>query len=204
MTHKQERLKEILPEQRDGTISSVIIMPDKLEFETQNPNERVFIMLRAHLANNLSWIITGIVFSTIPPVALYFLSLMQLNLDSTPFFRESYIVVALMLWYLLVFTSSFMKFLTWYFNIYVITSERVMDFDFNPFAYHKISEASLDNIVDATQESIGFLPMFFDYGDVYIQTAGERREFDFLSVPRPSWVRDKIMDLRDLMVRQPV
>ncbi|MDD3646911.1 MAG: PH domain-containing protein [Candidatus Dojkabacteria bacterium] len=204
MTHTQERLNEILPERRDGTISSVIIMPERMEFETQNPNERVFIMLRGHIATNLSWIITGVFFSIIPPIILYVLSLMQIDFETIPFFRDSYVVVAIMLWYLLVFTSSFMKFLDWYFNLYVITSERVLDFDFSAFAYHKISEASLDNIVDATQESIGFLPMFFNYGDVYIQTAGERREFDFLSVPKPSWVRDKIMDLRNLMVKHPV
>ena len=96
-----------------------------------------------------------------------------------------------------------MKFLDWYFNIYVITSERVIDFDFNPFAYHKISETNLNNIVDATQESIGFLPMLFNYGDIYIQTAGEKREFDFLAVSKPTWVRDKIMDLRDMIMKEP-
>jgi len=96
-----------------------------------------------------------------------------------------------------------MGFLDWYFNIYLVTNERVIDFDFNAFAYHKISETGLENIVDATQETIGFFPMIFNYGDVYIQTAGERREFDFLAVTNPSWVRDKIMDLRDLVKETP-
>lgn len=203
MTHKEEKLNTILPEKKDRVISSVIIKPDKLAFETQNPNEQVFILLRRHVITNLGWILSSILLALLPVVLPIILAVLNIDISGLINVKESYIVVITMLWYLFIITSSFMKFLDWYFNIYVITSERVLDFDFSPFAYHKISEAGLDNIVDATQESIGFLPMFFNYGDVYVQTAGERREFDFLSVPKPSWVRDKIMDLRDLMVKGP-
>ncbi|EKD99583.1 MAG: hypothetical protein ACD_22C00230G0007, partial [uncultured bacterium] len=35
----------------------------------------------------------------------------------------------------------------------------------------------------------------FNYGDVTIQTAAERREFDFASVPNPSRVADILSDL---------
>lgn len=203
MTHKAETLHTILPEKKDGIISSVIVLPDKLEFETQNPNERVFIMLRRHIVTNLGWVITS-TFSILLPLGI-FLLLKWLNVDIYETFNleEVYVLSAILIWYLLIFTNSLMKFLDWYFNIYVITSERVIDFDFDPFAYHKISETSLNNIVDATQESIGFLPMLFNYGDIYIQTAGEKREFDFLAVSKPTWVRDKIMDLRDMVIKEP-
>ncbi len=204
MTHKIEAIRSILPEKKDGAISSVVILPETLEFETQNPNEKVFILLRKHLATNLGWVFVSIIL-LIAPVILIFLfkfsgvQIPQIFLQ----IKQSYILGVLFAWYCIVITNSFMKFLDWYFNIYVITNERVLDFDFNPFAYHKISEAGLESIVDATQESIGFLPMIFNYGDVYIQTAGEKREFDFLSVPKPGWVRDKIMDLRTLVLNMP-
>ena len=37
--------------------------------------------------------------------------------------------------------------------------------------------------------------MIFHYGDVFIQTAGARVSIDFHSVPNPTTVADKIMDL---------
>lgn len=203
MTHRAETLNTILPEKKDGAISSVIVMPDKLEFETQNPNERIFILLRRHIITNLGWVVSSVISFLIPLAISIVLNFLDVDIYSVGVMKKSYIWGTLMIWYAFIFSNCFMKFLDWYFNLYVITNERIIDFDFSPFAYHKISEAGLENIVDATEERIGFLPMMFNYGDVYIQTAGERREFDFLAVSNPTWVRDKIMDLRDLIVKTP-
>jgi len=203
MTHKAESLQQILPKKRNGVISSVVVLPDKMEFETQNPNEKVYIMLRRHIITNLGWILSLIFFGFLPPLISIILNYLKIDIYQIEEVKQSYIMASFMIWYLILFTFSFMKFLDWYFNIYVVTNERLIDFDFSPFAYHKISETGLDCIVDATQESIGFIPMLFNYGDVYIQTAGEKREFDFTSVPRPAWVRDKIMDLRDMIFKKP-
>ena len=73
MTHKSETLHQILPEKRDGAISSVIILPDKMEFETQNPNERVYIMLRRHLITNLGWIVGAVFMCLLPILAIFFI-----------------------------------------------------------------------------------------------------------------------------------
>lgn len=203
MTHKAESLQQILPKKRNGVISSVVVLPDKMEFETQNPNERVYIMLRRHIITNLGWIISLIIFGLLPLIVSILFNYLKVDIYQIEEVKQIYIMATFMVWYLLLLTFSFMKFLDWYFNIYVVTNERLIDFDFSPFAYHKISETGLDCIVDATQESIGFIPMLFNYGDVYIQTAGEKREFDFTAVPRPAWVRDKIMDLRDMIFKKP-
>jgi len=204
MTHRTETLRAILPEKKDSTISSVVVLPEQTEFETQNPSEQVYILLRRHPVTNWGWIITSLLSLLVPPITLVGLSAFDVNIVEDFGLKVSYLFAASILWYMVVITTAFMKFLDWYFNIYIVTNERILDFDFNPLAYHKISEASLENIEDATQETIGFLPMLFNYGDVYIQTAGDRREFDFTSVANPSWLRDKIMDLRDLVVRNPV
>jgi hypothetical protein len=38
----------------------------------------------------------------------------------------------------------------------------------------------------------------FDYGDVYIQTAGEKPEFEFKGVPRPRDIQDTLFDLMEM------
>jgi hypothetical protein len=203
LTHKAENLQAILPERKESTISSVVVLPENLEFETQNPNEQVYIMLRRHIITNFGWIVMSVFMLLLPLIVSAVLSMANIDLYQALPVKQSYVVGAVLLWYLFTITRSFMKFLDWYFNIYVVTNERVLDFDFSPFAYHKISEAGLESIEDATQENIGFFPMLFNYGDVYVQTAAQRREFDFTSVPKPAWVRDKIMDLRDMVVKNP-
>jgi len=203
MTHKDEFLSRILPEKKDGIISSVVILPDDMEFETQNLNEKVYILLRRHFFTNFGWIVSSVFMLAIPAIVFLILSFFNIDIYVNFNLKHSYVFVFLFLWNLFIFTNAFMHFLDWYFNIYFITNERIIDFDFSPFGYHKISEAGLDCIVDATEESIGFLPMIFNYGDIYIQTSGEKREFDFDSVPKPAWVRDKIMDLRDMFFKKP-
>jgi len=200
MTHLNETINALLPEKKDNALSSVSIRPD-MRFETQNPNETVSILLRKHFITNIGWITKTILFAIIPIIFWIASAYFDFNVLHYDFMKLSYVILIHLVWYSLVFTISFMRFLDWYFNIYLITNERVIDFDFNPFAYHKIAEAGLESIVDATQEAIGFFPMLFNYGDVYVQTAGERREFDFRSVPNPGWVRDKIMDLRNVVIK---
>ncbi len=204
MTHKSEALRTILPQKKgNDSLSSVVVLPDGLEFETQNPQEQVFLMLRQHAITNFGSVVSTVIWMIIPPLLVLFINAFNIDINAFIEIKASYIFAAFLTWYTIGITKIFMDFLDWYFNIYVITNERILDFDFNAFAYHKISEASLANIVDATQETIGFFPMLFNYGDVYVQTAGERREFDFHSVPEPAWTRDKIMDLRDLFVSKP-
>lgn len=202
MTHFGESISALLPEKRDKAITAVAIRPD-MTFETQNPTESVSILLRQHFITNFGWIASVFLLAFVPPALFVLLTQLGVDILNVPYLKLSYIVVSVIMWYQILFTVALMEFLDWYFNIYLITSERALDFDFNAFAYHKVSEAGLDSIVDATEEAIGFFPMLFNYGDVYIQTAGEKREFDFLSVPNPGWVRDKIMDLRDLVISTP-
>jgi hypothetical protein len=61
--------------------------------------------------------------------------------------------------------------------------------------YKNISETTLDNVEDVTSNVTGALGMIFNIGDVFIQTAAERREFEFHAVDDPSRVRDLIADL---------
>lgn len=200
MTHGNEEIKTLFPEKRGGDVSALMVFPDGLEFETQNVNEHIFIMLRMHIITNSSWIFSALLSCFLPLIVSLILGYFHISI-SADIIKPSYVIVFLFLWYLLTFTYTFLKFLNWFFNVYIVTNERILDFDFNPMTMYKISEANLENIEDATQQTIGLLPSLFNYGDIYIQTAAERREFEFVSVPNPSWVRDKIMDLKNLVVR---
>jgi len=67
-----------------------------------------------------------------------------------------------------------------------VTDERVVDVDFKSLVYKNISEAKIDKIEDVTYRQGGLIQSFFDFGTVAIQTAAEKREFEFELVSQPS------------------
>lgn len=87
------------------------------------------------------------------------------------------------------------NFLNWFFNVYIITNKKIVDVDFHGILYKNISEAPLRNVEDVTSNVSGALEVIFNYGSVYVQTAGERREFEFENVSHPAKIRDIISDL---------
>lgn len=208
MTQKREinsrnkEIKALLPQRSGGTLSVMQVFPHDVSLAEQNKGEEIFILLRRHIFTNFVWVVLSIFAILFPPIIILLVSTVgDETLSVFPLFESipaSQLLYLVLVWYSAIFTYMFTKFIDWFYNIYLITNERVLDYDYFPLVSYKISEARLDNIEDATQDSIGFFPALFHYGDVFVQTAGQSREFDFNAVPDPAWVRDKLMDLVDI------
>ena len=98
-------------------------------------------------------------------------------------------------WYLFIMVYAMENFLDWYFNVYFVTTSRILDVDFYNLIDKRVSDAELDKIQDVSYTSFGVWRMLFGYGDVFVQTAAEVSEFDFLAVPNPERVVKIIDDL---------
>jgi hypothetical protein len=59
-----------------------------------------------------------------------------------------------------------------------------------------VSELRYQKIQDVTTEVEGFLPTLLDFGEVFVQTAGERARFLFHNVPSPYKIKGVLMDLQ--------
>lgn len=151
-----------------------------MTFETQDKEEKILLLLRKHVVTNVGWVLLALVLMIVPALFEFFPVFSLLPV--------SYQVLGLVIWYLAVFGFSFEKFLSWYFNVYIITDERIIDYDFYSLLYKRVSEAKIDRVEDVTFVVGGALGNLFHYGDVYIQTAGEQRELDFEAVPKPEVV----------------
>ena len=110
----------------------------------------------------------------------------------------SYQFVVSLMWYLLVSGFALGKFMSWFFNIYIVTDERVVDVDFVNLFNRQISTAKIEEIQDISVKSSGAFETFFGYGSVFIQTAAEVTQFEFLQVPSPDRVGKIINQLIDL------
>lgn len=165
--------------------SSFMLRPEGITFETQIENETIILFLRKHWITNLHWIVITAILIVLPPIifpALFFSG-------SIPFGVTAQLVTFLILsWYLLTFTYMLGNFLIWYFTVSIITEERVVDVDLINLLYKEFSETRISKIEDVTMKSGGFIKSFFDFGDVFVQTAGSDVEFEFLDVPHPDQV----------------
>jgi hypothetical protein len=168
--------------------AALSIRPANTYFDSQHAQEEILMVLRQHPIVNAGWMILSFVLILLPFTLFPMLPLFSLIPDRFQFF-------ALIGWYLLVLAYMIESFLYWYFNIYIITDERIVDVDFYSLIYRALSSAKIDNIQDTTATTKGVLGAVFNYGDVTIQTAAEKREFEFLKVPQPATVTKFLNEL---------
>lgn len=162
-------------------LAAFVVRPKKIKFEIQDREEKVLLLLRRHWITNVPWILGVLLMSVAPAVAeevVPVLALVPLRFQ----------LMMTVMWYLLTLAVVIEKFLEWYFNVYIITDERIVDIDFYSLIYKEISDMKIDRIQDVTAIQGGVIRALFNFGTVNIQTAGERREFDFEDVPRPQVV----------------
>lgn len=162
--------------------------PDGIDFETRESQEKVILFLRQHPIVNIPWILL----SFLMIIAPFFVSGFEL-FESVP---GNFKFVFLMLWYLLTTAFSLEKFLTWFFNVYIVTDERIVDIDFYNLIYKEVSDAQIDKIQDITYTMGGVVRTLFNYGNVFIQTASEVPNFEFLAVPKPDKVVRVLQDMQ--------
>lgn len=169
-------------------LAAFVARPKKLSFETQFDGEEIILLLRRHWITNLGWILLTVIMA-IAPVTLVTFPLLS-------FLPARFQFVSILMWYLITIAFAFEKFLTWYFNVYIITDERIVDVDFYNLVYKEVSDAELEKVEDVTMTMGGVIQTIFNYGDVFVQTAAEKREFEFELVPNPTLIVQVLQRLR--------
>lgn len=153
-------------------------------FDTQGHDEEVMLVVRAHPIVLLPPIINSL---------FLFFILVFLN-----FFIPSFLTVAQIVYFNvagLVFILNYMWFffINWHYNMGIITNQRVVDVDFHLIQYKETTYTKLSHIEDVTAKSGGFMGNLFNFGNLFIQTAGSEVNTEFINIPHPSSVA-KIMD----------
>lgn len=165
--------------------------PVGVYFEEQETGEDIILLLRQHLATQISPLLQVTFLFLLPFFITPILVLLQIDLFTYITVGQTFWIVVF--WYLFVFGFAFYKFIFWYFNVYLLTNERVVDFDFKGILHMETAYANLTQIQDVSPKVIGFFGTFFHYGDVFIQTAGEKPEFEFHRVAKPDAVSRRIL-----------
>jgi uncharacterized membrane protein YdbT with pleckstrin-like domain len=91
--------------------------------------------------------------------------------------------------------ALFLIWLIYYLNVQIITDRRIVDIDQVGLFHHEVSELHIENIEDVTSDISGVFGNLFNYGMVYVQTAGSRERFEFDQVPNPGKINKLLLDL---------
>lgn len=164
---------------------SYCIKPD-IRFEIQEKQEKVILVVRAHPLTQLFWVLnSGIIL-----ILLFFL-----NFILPDFFTNPQIVFINIFIFVMVISYIWFNFLNWFFNVGIITDRRVVDIDFYSVIYREMTSAYLEKIEDMTVKSGGFFDTLFNYGNLFVQTAGTEPNIEFIQIPKPDAVKQIISEL---------
>lgn len=165
--------------------STFVEHPRGIHFRGQYSQEEILLFLRRHWITNMGWLIVSFLLLIIPIFGLPFIDIIDFIPPTIPF---GYLVVAFSLWYLVTFGYMLLNFLFWFYNVNIITSQRIVDVDFIYLLYNEISSTVIPNVQDVTYKRAGLFGSLFDFGNVFVQTAGPDPNIEFLTVPHPSQV----------------
>lgn len=154
--------------------------PNKLSIDIQAEDEQIILLLRQHLLTQLNWVFIALLLSLAP--------ILFSAANIFDFLPMSYRIGGVLGWYLMIIGFSLESYLKWFYRVFVITDERIIDVDITSMIHKDISTTKLDKIEDISAVSSGFLSSIFDYGTVVIQTAGTEQVVEFEDVPHPAKV----------------
>lgn len=182
----EERHK--LPGHSHNPLSAYCFYPDGVKFINEDPEEKIILLLRRHPVTNLSWISWTFLMIIAPSFFPFFPPFELLPL------RFEFIVT--LVWYMITASFALEGFLKWFFQVNIVTDERIIEVDFLSLLYREMTDANIDQIQDVTPRVGGTLRTFFNYGDVVIQTAAAVPLITFEGVPNPDKVAKVLRELR--------
>lgn len=165
----------------------------RYHFRGQRENEKVLRVIHRHWLNILSHFLLILVFSAILIASLFVIPLVfpeALTEQNARFF-----VFIENTFFIFVWLFGFLTWIDYYFDIWIITNERIVNIEQKGLFVRHISELNFFRVQDVTAVVEGLLPTVLNYGDVEVQTAGEENRFIFRQVPDPYHVKDMVMEL---------
>ncbi len=193
MTARVQKLREKLGSlSRSLMLGSILVFP-RFRLAKQEADERIVLVVRKHPVVLLWRIVLAVLELLLGFFIIYILTSGVLGVFGH---ISKTISLSLYLINLMFFvTTLWTSYLTWYYDLVIVTTTRIVDMDFKNILAMRWTEARLAKIEDVTIGAAGLLSALFDMGNLFLQTAGSRDEFEIRNIPRPLKVQSIIMEL---------
>ena len=152
-------------------------------------DEKVLMVLRRHWVVILGKFLTGVLLLLAPAFLGGAAAAFGINLQIVSPYLEFFTVTYLMI----IVALIFIFWMDYYLDVWIITSERIIDIEQKSLFNREVSEFMLDKVQDITVEVPNMLATFLKYGNIFVQTAGER-SFKIRDVPHIYEAKNLILD----------
>jgi len=170
---------------RHSLFHALCIKPD-LRFENQKKDEEVILSLRAHPITLIPTLLNSIIL---------FILILFLGFLFRPFLGIIQFLYLMIFFYFASFVYLWFQLVNWYFNVGIVTNLQIIDVDFSALTFRNVSRTELSHIEDITIKVSGFASSIFDFGNIFVQTAGSEINTEFMQVPNPSQAAHIIQDI---------
>lgn len=160
-------------------------------------DERLIMTIRKHwlvfLGQNIGFIIAAVM----PFIVLgifesrIFASLAESGLRGGQ--ATSLIMFSICAWEMIILAVFAVALTNYYLDIIFVTSKRIIDLDQKGLFSRDVSIAPIEKMQDIKIEVNGIFATMFNFGDLYIQTAGHDKEFVIKGVRRAQEAKDIIL-----------
>lgn len=148
-----------------------------VRFQGQAVGEEIVLLLRAHPITQLVWVINSVVLFLLLGLMDRVVSII---LNPNQLFFLNIFSIAFILSYI------WSNFLVWFYNVGIVTNQRIVDIDFTSVLFQDVAAAKLEKLDEVRGTTSGFFGSIFNYGDVFVLTLSDDNDIEFLKVPAPN------------------
>ncbi len=165
------------------------------------PGETLVLLLRRHPIVILPLTIVMLVLLASPLAAGWYIQTFRPELPQDP---STFVPIVLVgsIFFLFAWLFLFQYFMDYYLDAWILTSRRIINIEQSGLFHRTMSELRLYRVQDVTASINGFWATMFNYGDVEVQTAGEKLHFTFEQVSNPNGISKTILELAEIDRRE--
>ncbi|TAL50741.1 hypothetical protein EPN81_02045 [Patescibacteria group bacterium] len=160
----------------------------------QRPDEHVILFLRRHWFALLAIGSAFFLLLSIPLAIGFYFEKTVADWLAHPVIGPFLAIIG-SIYFLSIWLVAFLEFTDYYLDTWIITNERIINIEQEGLFNRTASELDLAAVQDTTAEIHGILQTIFTYGQVYVQTAGEKGRFHFKNIDDPEHVKELITRL---------
>lgn len=160
------------------------------------PDEQLIFLLRRHPITVLPLAITTLILLASPFGLNWYIQNYRPEFlqDQTAFIP--FILIG-SVFFLFAWLFLFQYFMDYYLDTWIVTTKRIINIEQSGLFHRTMSELRLYRVQDVTASINGFWQTIFNYGQVEIQTAGEKLRFLFEQVSNPNHVSKIILEVAE-------
>lgn len=158
------------------------------------PGEEVVLFLRRHWIDLVKVFLFTSLLILVPVFALAALLFGGVQVFENPL-SGGLAAVILSTYAVIVLTLTITEMTDYWLDSWIVTTERVIDIEQLGLFNRTLSEVHLSQIQDITSETKGFLGTFLTFGNVHVQSAAEKKRFEFKNIDNPDKVKITISEL---------